>query len=340
MRTHGMPPTITATAAGILVAWLLADAGWAQALDKVSFGTAWVAEASHGGFYQAVADGTYSKHGLDVTIVPGGPQVNTQLLLAAGRLDFAQADTLQSFDSVVQGIPTVAIAAIFQKDPQVMLAHSNRGIDSLKDLRGLTLFISKEGFTTFFQWLKHEYGLLDTQVRPYTFNPQPFIVDLNSAMQGFVTIEPYDVEKIAHTKPRVFLLADYGFNSYSIVIETRRDIVDGKADTVQRFVDASIIGWYNYLYGDNRAANELIKRDNPLATDDELAHALASLKDHDIVDSGDARELGIGAMTDARIASFFDKMVKAGVVQADLDYRKAYTLRFVNKKVGMDLRRN
>jgi NitT/TauT family transport system substrate-binding protein len=154
-----------------------------------------------------------------------------------------------------------------------------------------------------------------------------------------VTIEPYAIEKTARIKPKVFLLADNGFNSYSIVIQTRREIVDGKADMVQRFVDASIIGWYNYLYGDNRAANELIKRDNPLATDDLLAHSLAALKDHDIVDSGEAKDLGIGAMTDAPITSFFDKMVKAGVVKADLDYRKSYTLRFVNKKVGMDLRR-
>jgi NitT/TauT family transport system substrate-binding protein len=332
---------MSAIAVGVLVACLSADDGaWAQALDKVSFGTAWVAEAAHGGFYQAAADGTYRKHGLDVTIVQGGPQVNNQLMLAVGRLDFAQGDTLQSFDAVAQDIPVLAIAAMFQKDPQVMIAHPNRGIDSLADLRGLTLFISQEGVTTFFQWLKREFGLLDTQVRPYTFNPQPFIVDLDSAMQGFVGIEPYAIDKITGIKSKVFLLADYGFDSYSTVIQTRREILDAKADMVQRFVDASIIGWYNYLYGDNRGANELIKRDNPQVTDDQLAHSIAAMKEYGVVDSGDAKELGIGAMTDARIASFFDKMVKAGVVKAGLDYRKAYTLRFVNKKVGIDLRRN
>jgi NitT/TauT family transport system substrate-binding protein len=341
MWLHKNSISIVAIATGVLVAGPWADgAGWAQALEKVSLGTAWVAEASHGGFYQAVADGTYRKHGLDVTIVQGGPQVNNQLLLTVGKLDFVQGDMLQSFDAVAQDIPTLAIAAMFQKDPQVMIAHPNRGIDSLKDLRGLTLFISQEGFTTFFQWLKREFGLLDTQVKPYTFNSQPFILDLNSAMQGYVTIEPYAIEKITGTKPKVFLLADEGFNSYSSVIQTRREIVDAKADMVQRFVDASIMGWYNYLYGDNRAANEFIKRDNPLATDDQLAHALATLKAYDIVDTGKTRQLGIGAMTDDHIASFFDKMVKAGVVKASLDYRKAYTLRFVNKKVGMDLRRN
>ncbi len=334
---------IAVAAASVIVACLAAsNATFAQsAFDKVSFGTNWVAEGEHGGFYQALADGTYRKHGLDVTIVQGGPQVNNQLLLAVGRLDFFMStNTLQSFDAVAQSIPTLAVAAMFQKDPQVMIAHPDRGIDDLRDLKGLTLFISQEGVTTYFQWLKREFGLSDSQVRPYTFNPQPFIVDANSAMQGYVTSEPYAIAKITGWKPKVFLLADNGFKSYSTLIQTRREIVDRKPDLVQRFVDASIIGWYNYLYGDNRAANALIKRDNPEMTDDLLAYTVATMKEHGIVDSGEASELGIGAMTDAHFAAFFEEMVKAGVVKASLDYRKAYTLRFVNKKVGMDLRKN
>jgi NitT/TauT family transport system substrate-binding protein len=333
---------IAVAAASVIGACLSAgNAALAQALDKISFGTNWVAEGEHGGFYQAAADGTYRRYGLDVTIVPGGPQVNNQLLLAVGRIDFFMStNTLQSFDAVAQNIPTLAVAAMFQKDPQVMIAHPNRGIDSLRDLKGLTLFISQEGVTTYFQWLKREFGLSDSQVKPYTFNPQPFIVDPNSAMQGYVTSEPYAIQKITGWKPKVFLLADNGFKSYSTLIQTRREIVDRKADTVQRFVDASIIGWYNYLYGDNRAANTLIKRDNPEMTDDLLAYTAATMKDYGIVDSGDAKELGIGAMTDARFAAFYEEMVAAGVVKANLDTRKAYTLRFVNKKVGMDLRKN
>jgi NitT/TauT family transport system substrate-binding protein len=346
MRMPRISTTATAIAAtaitSVIVACLSAgNPARAQTPDKVSFGTNWVAEAEHGGFYQAVADGTYRKHGLDVTIVQGGPQVNNQLMLAVGRLDFAMsANTLQSFDAVAQNIPTLAIAAMFQKEPQVMIAHPDRGINSLRDLRGLTLFISKDGFVTYFQWLKGEFGLVDSQVKPYTFNPQPFLADPNSAMQGYVTSEPYAIEKITGIKPKVFLLADYGFNSYSTLIQTRRELVEGKADMVQRFVDASIIGWYNYIYGDNSAGNALIKRDNPEMTDALLAYAVATMKEHGIVDSGEATELGIGAMTDAHMASFFDKMVKAGVVKADLDYRKSYTLRFVNKKVGLELRRN
>jgi NitT/TauT family transport system substrate-binding protein len=306
----------------------------------VSFATNWVAEAEHGGFYQALADGTYRRYGLDVTIVPGGPQVNNRLLLAVGKIDFyMSANSLQSFDAVEQNIPTVAVAAMFQKDPQVLIAHPGRGVNDLKDLKGLVLYISKEGMVSYFQWLKADYGMTDFQVRPYTFNSQPFLANRNSAMQGYVTSEPYAVEKLTGEKPKVFLLADYGFDSYSTLIETRRDLVARKPDVVQRFVDASIIGWYNYVHHDNRPGNDLIKRQNPEMTDELLAYAVAQMRDYGIVDSGDAAELGIGAMTDAHMAAFFDKMVRAGVVKAGLDYRKAYTLQFVNKKVGLELGR-
>jgi NitT/TauT family transport system substrate-binding protein len=312
-----------------------------QTLDKVSFATNWVAEAEHGGFYQALADGTYRKYGLDVTIVPGGPQVNNRILLPVGKIDFyLSANTLQSFDAVEQNIPTIVVASMFQKDPQVLIAHSDRGINDLKDLKDLVLYISKEGMASYFQWLKADYGLADAQVRPYTFNPQPFLADRNSVMQGYVTSEPYAIEKQTKMKPKVFLIADYGFNSYSTLIETRRDLVEGKPDLVQRFVDASIIGWYNYIYGNSAAANGVIKRQNPEMTDELLAYSIAKMKEYGIVDSGDALELGVGAMTDARMANFFDKMVGAGVVKANLDYRKSYTLRFVNRRVGIELRRN
>jgi NitT/TauT family transport system substrate-binding protein len=329
---------VACTVAGNMAA---GNAALAQTLDKVSFATNWVAEAEHGGFYQALADGTYRAHGLDVTIVPGGPQVNNRILLPVGKIDFyLSANTLQSFDAVEQNIPTVVVAAMFQKDPQVLIAHPDPAINDLKDLKDLRLFVSKEGMATYFQWLKADYGFVDAQVRPYTFNPQPFLADRNSAMQGYVTSEPYEIEKQARIKPKVFLIADYGFNSYSTLIETRRDLVERKPDLVQRFVDASIIGWYTYIYGNNTPANDMIKRQNPEMTDDLLAYSVAQMKQYGIVDSGDAGELGIGAMTDAHMASFFDKMVRTGVTKAGLDYRKSYTLRFVNRKVGMELRRN
>ena len=308
-------------------------------LDKVSFGTNWVAEAEHGGFYQAVADGTYKRYGLDVTIVSGGPNDDNRMLLIAGKIDFFMAaNTLLSFDAVTNNVPVVSVAAIFQKDPQVFLTHPESKITRLEELKPLTLFVSKEGMTSYYQWLKSEYGFSEKNVRPYTFNPQPFIASAQSAMQGYVTSEPYAVEKAAGFKPGVILLADYGYNTYSTLIETRLDVVQKKPDLVQRFVDASIVGWYNYLYGDNSAANAMIKKLNPEMTDELLAYSVAKMKEYGIVDSGDALKNGIGAMTDERVTSVFQKMVKAGVIKPDIDYRKSYTLRFVNKGVGVELR--
>jgi NitT/TauT family transport system substrate-binding protein len=322
-----------------LVGIATASAQKASDLDKVSFGTNWVAEGEHGGFFQAVADGTYKSYGLDVTIVPGGPNVNNRILLLAGKIDFfMSANTLQSFDAVANNVPVVAVAAIFQKDPQVLLSHPQSKVAKIEDLEPLTLFVSKEGMTSYFLWLKSRYGFSAEKVKPYTFNAQPFLADKNSATQGYVTSEPFAVEQQAKFKPNVILLADYGFSAYSTLIETRSDLAEKKPDLVQRFVDASIIGWYNYLYGDNKAGNELIKKLNPDMSDALLAYSLDAMKQNGIVDSGDTLKDGIGAMNDDRMADFFGKMVKAGVTPRELDYRKAYTLRFINKGVGLDRR--
>src|ERR1700754_1976889 len=288
----------------------------AQTLDKVSFGTNWVAEAEHGGFFQAVADGTYKSYGLDVTIVPGGPNVNNRILLLAKKLDFdIAANNLQLLDAVANHVPVVGIAAMFQKDPQVLIAHPESKVATLEDLKPLTLFISKEGIASYFQWLKSEYKFSEDKVKPYTFNPQPFIPDKQSAMQGYVTSEPFAIEKSAGFKPGVLLLADYGFNAYSTMIETRGNLIDKNPDLVQRFVNASIVGWYHYIYGDNTAGNAMIKKLNPEMTDELLAYSVAKMKEYGIVDSGDSLKNGIGAMTDERVTSFFGKMVKAGVVK-------------------------
>ena len=337
MNPAHLPRALTLGLVALVMTILPANAQ--ATLDKVSFGTNWVPEAEHGGFFQAVADGTYKRYGLDVTIVPGGPNDNNRMLLIAGKLDFFMAaNTLMSFDAVANNVPLVTIAAIFQKDPQVFLTHPESKITKLEQLKPLTLFVSKEGISSYFQWLKSEYGFSEAKLRPYTFNPQPFIATAQSAMQGYVTSEPFAVEKAAKFKPGIILLADYGFNTYSTLIETRRELTDKKPDLVQRFVDASIIGWYNYLYGDNAPGNALIKKLNPEMTDELLAFSVSKMKEYGIVDSGDTLRDGIGAMSDERATSFFDKMVRAGVVRPDIDFRKAYTLRFVNKGVGLNLR--
>ncbi len=312
----------------------------AAALDKVSFGTNWLAEAEHGGFYQAVADGTYSKYGLDVTIVQGGPQSPNEALLISGKVDFYMGSPTQLYDDVKNGVPMISVAAIFQKDPQILMAHPDAGINTFADLaKADTIFMGNDGFTTFFAWMKQNFqGFHDEQFKPYTFNPAPFMADKNSAQQGYVTSEPFAVEHAdGGFTPQVFLLADAGFDPYATLIETSQKLVGSNPDMVQRFVDATIIGWYNYLYGDNTAANALIKKDNSEMTDDQIAFSIAQMKKYGIVVSGIAEQKGIGCTDDARQKSFFDKVVKIGLYDASLDYTKSYTNQFVCKGVGMNL---
>jgi NitT/TauT family transport system substrate-binding protein len=320
------------------LAGLLTMSSAALAADKVSFGTNWLAEAEHGGFYQAVVDGTYAKHGLDVTIVPGGPQANNRMLLVTGKLDFYMGgNMIQAFEAVEQNIPTVVVAATFQKDPQIFMSHPGVGLDKWTDLPKATAFVGKEGLASFYQWMKMAGGFKEENVKPYNFNAGPFIADKNSIQQGYLTAEPFAVEKEGGFKPNIFLLADQGYSTYATTIEARSELVAKNPDLVQRFVDASMIGWYNYLYGDNAKANAAIKKDNPDITDDQIAFSIAKLKEYGIVDSGDTLKLGIGAITDARMKDFFDKMVAAGVVKAGVDYKKAYTTQFSDKGVGLEL---
>ncbi|MGI9435877.1 MAG: ABC transporter substrate-binding protein [Geminicoccaceae bacterium] len=280
---------------------LIAMSPMALALDQVTFGTNWKAQAEHGGFYQAVAAGIYAKHGLDVTIRPGGPQINHRQMLLAGKIDFYMAGNMFSaFNNAENDIPTVMVAAIFQKEPQILMAHPDVGHDKLEDLVGKPIMITNLVQQTVWAWLRATYGYSDDQIRPYTFNSAPFLADKQAAQQGYVTSEPFAIEREAGFKPVVFLLADYGYDSYSTLIETMQSSVEDNPDLVQRFVDASIEGWYSYLYGDPSPGNALIKADNPDMTDDVVASAIGVMKSYGIVDSGDGEELSIGAMSAER----------------------------------------
>ncbi len=313
----------------------------AQALDKVSFGTNWVAEAEHGGFYQALADGTYQQYGLDVTIVPGGPNANNRILLTVGKIDFfLSANTLQSFDAVAhERADARGRGACSRRTRRFCIAHPDPGIDKFKDLKKLTLFVSKEGMASYFQWLQADYGF---QGQPES-SPTPSIRSRSwptSTARCRAMSRPSLTPSRSRRgfKPKIFLLADYGFSAYSTLIETRRDLVENKPDLVQRFVDASIIGWYNYIYGDNAPANAMIKQQNPEMTDELLAYSVAKMKEYGIVDSGDRIDARHRRHDRCADEGFLRQDGARGRRQAGLDYRKSYTLRFVDKKVGLDLR--
>lgn len=313
----------------------------AQALDKVVFATNWKAQAAHGGFYQALADGTYKKYGLDVTIQPGGPQVNNRPLLPAGRIDFLMTgNLLHSFDNVKNKVPTVVVAAMFQKDPQALLAHPGQGHEKFEALKDAPLaLIAKDGQFSWWQWLKVTHGFRDEALKPYNYNLGPFLANPKSIQQGYSVAEPIYIENQGKFKPVVHLLADHGFSTYSTLIEARTEVVKSRPDLVQRFVDASAIGWVNYLYGNRKAAADLMTRDNPEMSNTEMEASVALMKSQGIVDSGEAATQGIGAMNAPRIADFYAQMVKAGLYKpGDVDLSKVATLQFVNKGVGQDIK--
>lgn len=300
-------------------------------LTKMTYGTNWYAQAEHGGFYQAIATGLYKAAGLDVTIKMGGPQVNGTQLLMGGAIDFFMGSASDALQAVQENIPKVTVAALFQKDPQVLLAHPESKAQSPADLKDQPVFISAAANTTFWPFLKAKFNYTDAQKRPYNFNPTPFLADKTSVQQGYLSSEPLAIRKEGGFEPTVFLLADYGYEPYSTTIECRQALIDKDPDLVQRFVDASIKGWYSYLNGDPAPANALIKKDNPEMTDEQIKYGLEKMKEYGMVISGDAKTQGIGAMTNERWKSFFETLSKQGVFPGSLDYTKAYTLKFVNK---------
>jgi NitT/TauT family transport system substrate-binding protein len=330
-------PALRAAVAATLA--LGAAAAAAQTLTPFRFGTNWVAQAEHGGFYQSMVDGTYAACGLDVSIVPGGPQVNNRALMIAGRLEaFMGGNTMEAFDAVKEGIPILIVAASFQKEPQVLMTHP--GVAStFEDLKNLTLLIGDAGYASYYQWMISKFGFSADQRRPYTFNTAPFIADKNSGQQGYVTSEPFAIQREGGFEPDVWVLADLGFETYSTTIEMKRETVERMPQAVQCFVDGTAIGWYNFLYGDNAAALERIKLDNPDMSDDQLAFSIEAMKKYGIVDSGDALTMGIGAMNPERMRRFYEEMVASGVMPEGIDIEQAYTLQFVNKGVGLDLRK-
>jgi NitT/TauT family transport system substrate-binding protein len=319
---------------------LAAPTAWAQ--QKVVFATNWKAQAAHGGFYQALADGTYKKAGLDVEIRQGGPQVNNRPLLPAGRIDFLMTgNLLHSFDNVKNQVPVIVVASMFQKDPQALFAHPGQGVATFADLKKAAVaFIAKDAQFSWWAWLKAEHGFRDEQLRPYNYNLGPFLADKRSIQQGYAVEEPIAIEKQGGFKPLTFLLADHGYSTYSTTIEARTDTVQKNPELVRKFVDASILGWVNYLYGDRKAADALIKADNPEMTDDLIAQSIALMKEMGIADSGDSLTMGIGAMKPERIRDFYGKMVKAGLYKADdVDLNKVATFAFVNKGLGVEQKR-
>jgi NitT/TauT family transport system substrate-binding protein len=308
----------------------------AQGLDKISYNTNWRAQAEHGGFYYALANGFYKDAGLDADIRMGGPQLNMNQILVGGVVDIVMSNSFESISFARENVPFLTIGSLFQKDPQVIISHPGVGHDSLDKLKGKTILVGGTGRTSYWPFLKAKFGYSDEQIRPYTFNIQPFVADKQISQQGFLSSEPFAIEKETGIKPVVHLIADAGFDNYNTTFTTSRKLITEKKDVVQRFVDASLKGWAEYIKSGpgNAAANAMIQKANPDMTDDKIAYAIKVMNDYGIVRSGDALKLGIGAMTDQRWQRFYETMTAAGAFPPGIDYKKAYSLEFINKGIG------
>ena len=325
-------PALGAKLATAILAGVLVLDCQALAAEKLTFGTDWRAQAEHGGFYQALASGLYEAKGLTVEIRQGGPQINHAQLLAARRVDFSlSSNSFIVLNYAREAIPMVAVAALFQKDPQVLIAHPNQGNDSLAALKDKPIFIGADTRVGSWLFLKSRYGYSDSQIRPYTFNIAPFLVNPAAIQQGYLGSEPFVIEQQG-IKPVVLLLADGGYSSYGALLQTSRQLTEAKPAVVQAFVDASIAGWRDYLHGDPAPGDKLIKQANPEMTDSLLAYGRAKMNQYGIVESGDSATLGIGAMTEARWRDFFDTMSAQGLYPANMDWKSSYTLQFVNRR--------
>ncbi len=317
---------------------LVLGAQAATAQVEITYATDWKAQSEHGGLYQAVATGLYDKYGLDITLRPGGPGIDNQQLLAAGAIEMGTGSNgFFPLNLVNAGASAPAVLSMFQKDPQILMAHPGQGLDSLADMVGRPVMIANSSINSWWVWLAAKYGFTDDMIRPYTFNMAPWLIDETAIQQGYLSSEPFMVAKEG-VEAEVFLLADEGYPSYSSMALVQGSLIESDPDLVQGFVDATIEGWYSYLYGDPGPGNALIMADNPEMDAETIAYGIEKMLEFGIVDSGDTLELGIGAMTDARWTEFFDVLVEAGVYDAGLDYQAAYTLQFINTGHGKDMK--
>lgn len=339
-RYHSFRPAVAIAPLLLLLAACVpasvSFAGDAQPpLEKAVLYLGWRAEPEFGGFFQALNAGIYKKHGLDAEIRLGNPQTNSQIFLSMNKVDFIEGSSGDAMNFVKENIPLVTIAAMFQKSPRVLIAHSGQGDDTIEQMRGKPILLGAQALTTVWPFLRARYGFTDDQIRPYTFNEAPFLTNPHAIQEGYLTEEPYILRQLGVADPVVILLSDHGYQEYAMALMTTQEKARTRPEFVQRFVDATIEGWQSYLNGDPTPGNQFIKANNPEMTDPQIADAIRLMKQSGLVDSGDARELGIGAMTDARWRDFYQMLASCGAAPTGLDVRRAYTLQFVNKRVGL-----
>lgn len=310
----------------------------AAPLVKVTFYTDWKAQAEHGGYYQALALGFYKRAGLDVTIRAGGPQTDNTRLLAAGAIDLAMvSNAFQAVTLAHKKADVKMVMAVFQKDPQIIMAHGQGAPPALSAWKNRALFMDDAFRVSYYPWLKARYGFTDAQVRPYGFSLNPWMQNKLALQEGYLSSEPFTAKK-AGVATQILVLADAGFDGYGQMVAATGKLIRSRPDVVRAFVQATQRGWQSYLGSNPSPGNALIMRDNPEMSEDLLGYGRSAIVAQSIVLSGDAKTFGVGAMLPQRWQRFVQEMGALGVVPKGVDPRSIYDLQFLVKAPALEQR--
>ena len=253
-------------------------------LAKITVQLDWVAEPEHGGFYQALARGFFRAEGLDVTIIPGGPNAFVMPKIATGQADIGQADSTNTLLQQAEGLPIVQVAAVFQDDPSGLLIHAGSSVHTFADLQGKTIIARPEW--AFLKFLQKKYGL-NVSVVPQNFSVAAFLGNKEAIQQGYFIAEPYHIVKAGGQMPRFLSTWDAGFRSYAVLVTNRKFAREHPAE-LKAFLRAYIRGWQDYITGDPTPAHAALKKANATNTDDFMNFSRKMIIDEKLVTGRDA----------------------------------------------------
>nr|WTB28218.1 ABC transporter substrate-binding protein [Streptomyces sp. NBC_00830]WTB35863.1 ABC transporter substrate-binding protein [Streptomyces sp. NBC_00830] len=317
-RCARLPRTVTATAAAVLALVMVSACGGnASSTSSAGGSTAfkvvlpWYADPEGGGFFAAKSEGLYDDKKLDVTLQSGGPQVSATQLVAAGRAQVGFADAAAVIQAQQQGIPIVAIGALYQDNPVGVMVHADTGITSFDDMDGKT-WVTQTGQLGP-QWIKQETGI-DFTTQAYQGSIANFLKKDTLVQQGWPTNEVYQAEK-AGVKVNFVPFSDSGYNPYNDVFFTSESYLKSHREELKTFLAASMQGWQDYM-GDvsvAKTANAAILKANDQQSSESVWYAWD--KQREYVVAGDGKKQ-LGAMTADRWNTLIDQMKQLGQLKS------------------------
>jgi NitT/TauT family transport system substrate-binding protein len=248
-------------------------------LTKIVVQLDWVPEPEHGGLFQAQATGRFTAAGLDVELIPGGPNAFVMQKLATAQAHVGQADSTNTLRAIAEGLPVIHIGAVFQNDPSVLMLHADNPVDSFEALNGKTIMARPEW--ALLSYLRNKYGI-DFNIIPQNFSVANFIADQSFIQQGFYIAEPFHILSGGAQPPKFLYAWDAGFDAYTALV-ANQPWARANAPALRAFMAATIEGWRDYLEGDPTPAHELMKQLHPSNTDAFLAYSRQMIIDEKLV---------------------------------------------------------